>query len=436
MNSFGNITARLPDLPVWLESLVLTLAVPVVGLLFNRQDPLFLKASFPWLWFGPLLAALRYGMAPGISGVALLAVMLYGGDAAGLISSGFPLHFLLGGALLVMLAGQFSSVWSNRLRRADQLSRHAAERFEQLSRAYFMVRHSHDRLEQNLVSRPVTLRQAMVELRRLLADQGGAIGKELAGELMVILAHYCSLSSAAIYAVRDGLPDQQPLATCGNGAPCQPDDLLLRSALESGTTAYQAVNRLTADQQSIYLVAAPLRSSSGTIAGVLLVRDMPFMALHRETLQILGVLLAYAADHLESARVARTILTVFPDCPVGFGAELVKMVHLRQDLDITSCLVVITLQPHPHLTLICQLLERQQRGLDHSWRRDLGWGVQFVTLMPFSGISAVEGFQSRLESILKNQLQLTLKSDGISFNYCLLSAEDPLVQLASLLSGE
>ncbi|MBV5350492.1 hypothetical protein JZU71_05070, partial [bacterium] len=70
--------------------------------------------------------------------------------------------------------------------------------------------------------------------------------------------------------------------------------------MESGTTAYQSVNRLGAGQQSDYLVAAPIRTSSGLILGLLLVTDMPFMALHRETLQILGVLLSYAADHVEA----------------------------------------------------------------------------------------------------------------------------------------
>ncbi len=428
--------SRFPKLVPWLETLVLTLVVPLAGILLNKHDPLFTKAEFPWLWFGPLLVALRYGIAPALSSVSLLAILWFVFSLSGLLSGVFPLHFILGGALIALITGQFSSIWSTRLRRSDQLSRHASERFQQLSRAYFMVRHSHDRLEQNLVSRPVTLRQAMMELRRLLADGGGLISRELAGELMVILAHYCSLSSASLYAVENGKPALEPLAQCGKGAPCHPDDLLLRSAIESGTTAYQTVNRLADSQHSCYLVAAPLRTSSGQIIGLLLVSDMPFMALHRETLQILGVLLAYAADQVEAVGIARSIITVYPDCPSVFGSELVKMTHLQRDLDIVSTLIVIKLQPGPHLNELCQILERQQRGLDHGWRRDLGWGVQFVTLMPFSGPSALEGYQSRLNGVLKSQLQLTLQSGGITFKYTIVSGEEPLLQLANLLAEE
>ena len=420
----------------WLETLGLTLLIPLVGVALNRDDPFFVKAEFPWLWFGPLLVALRYGIAPALSSVSLVALLWFGGIATGVASGAFPLHFMLGGALLALLAGQFSSSWSTRLRRSDQLSRHASERFQQLSRAYFMVRHSHDRLEQNLVSRPVTLRQAMMELRRLLAEKGGVVSPELAGELMVILAHYCSLSSAAIYAVRNGMPDSMPLAQCGQGAPCMPEDLLLHSAIESGTTAYQAANRLGEGQHSSYLVAAPLCTSSGQVLGILLVTDMPFMALHRETLQILGVLLAYAADHIEAAIIAKSLITIYPDCPSVFGAELVKMTHLKRDLDIVSTLVLINLQPGPRLDELCQVLERQQRGLDHGWRRDLGWGVQFVTLMPFTGPAAMEGYQARLNEVLKSQFKLTLQSAGIALKYAVVSGDEPPLQLANLLTEE
>ncbi len=428
--------SRFPKLVPWFESLALTLLIPAVGMLFNPDDPYFIKAEFKWLWFGPLLVALRYGIAPALASVSLLVGFWQIALLVGHTTVTLPLHYLLGGSLLVLIAGQFSTVWTTRLRRSEQLSRHAEERFEQLSRAYFMVRHSHDRLEQNLVSRPVTLRQAMMELRRLLAETGGEVSPELAGELLVILAHYCVLSSAAIYAVRDGNPGAEALAQCGQGAPCDPEDLLVRSALEAGTTVYQAANRLKENQQSRYLVVAPIRTSTGQMLGLLVVADMPFMALHRETLQILGVLLAYAADHVEASRIARTILLVYPDCPTVFGAELVKMIRLKRDLDVTSTLVAISLHPGPRLDELCQLLERQQRGLDHSWRRELGWGVQFVILMPFTGPAAIEGYQARLNEALQHHYQMTLASAAMTFRSTLVSGEEPHLQMAHLLSEE
>ena len=420
----------------WIETVGITLLAPAIGTLLDSSDPLFLLTPFPWLWFGPLLVALRYGIAPALTSVSLLALLWLLLSWNGLTKDVFPLNFMLGGALLALISGQFSSVWSNRLRRSDQLSRHATERFEQLSRAYFMVRLSHDRLEQNLISRPVTLRQGMTELRNLMTNTVGVLDAATSEELMAILVNYCSLGSAALHPVLQGKIVKEPLAKCGQEVPCFPEDLLLRSAMESGNTAYQSADRLREEQHSQYLVAAPMVTSSGNLIGMLLVTDMPFMALQRETLQILGVLLAYAADHVEAANSARQLLMIYPDCPTIFGAELFKMVRLRRDLEISSALMVISIAPNPRLEEICLMFERQLRGLDHGWRRDLGWAVQFAILMPFSGPASTEGYLARLTAIVHKQFNLDLKSAGISCKAVFLTAEEPMLQLAELLVEE
>ncbi len=428
--------SRLQKAVPWLETIGITLMAPAIGALLDSSDPFFLRAPFPWLWFGPLLVALRYGISQALTSVSMLALLWLGLSWNGLIENVFPLNSMLGGVLMSLIAGQFSSVWSNRLRRSDQLSRHATERFEQLSRAYFMVRLSHDRLEQNLISRPVTLRQAMTELRRLMANTGAALNAAMAAELMSILVNYCSLISAALYPVQSGRLLPEPLAKCGLEVPCLPNDLLLHSAMESGHSAYQSADRLREEQHSRYLVAAPMTTSSGKLLGVLLVTDMPFMALHRETLQILGVLLAYAADHVEAAGSAGQLLTIYPDCPSVFAAELFKMVRLRRDLEISSALMVVSLGPHPRREEICLMLERQLRGLDHGWRRDLGWAVQFAILMPFAGPAATEGYMARLGAALHKQFNIGFDGDGVSCRFAFLTAEEPILQLSELLADE
>lgn len=418
----------------WLEALLLTAGVLVVGFFFNRSDPFFVHGHFPWIWFAPLLIALRYGIAPGMVTVISICLTYLAMLRLGLLTGDFPTTFMLGGVLLTLISGQFSTIWDQRLRRATQLSSHAGERFEQLSRAYFMVRLSHDRLEQNLISRPVTLRDAMMDLRMLLAVRGGKLDKETGTALISILVHYCSLESATLYPCDQGVPQDKPLASCGRGAPLHQDDLLLCSVLEKGTTAYQSVDRISTGAHSSYLVAAPLYTSTGNMLAVLLISEMPFLSLHRETLQILGVLLAYAADHAEAAVTARSILTIYPDCPLMFACELIKMIRLKRDLDVSTSLVIVNISPTPRLEQLCMALERQQRGLDHTWRRNLGWGVQFVTLMPFSGMAAVEGYLSRFDSMLLKQFGISVGTEGISTNSYQVGSGEPFQQLAELLA--
>jgi len=417
----------------WLEVAVITCGLFLFCRYLNPADPFFVQGQFPWPWIAPLLLSLRYGIAAGMTSAFLLVGVLLAMVWEGGTSAQLPNGYILGGLLTVLISGQFSSVWNKRLRRATVLGSHAGERFEQLSKAYFMVRLSHDRLEQNLISRPVTLRGAMTELRGLLAREGGELNERSARALMAILVHYCRLGSAAIYPCVDGRVSDQVLASCGRGAPLDRGDLLLGSALESGNTIYQAVNRLEPDERSSYLVAAPIRTSSGDMPGILLISDMPFLALERETLQIMAVILTYFADHAGAAGVTQEILAIFPDCPVMFAAELAKMVRLRRDLEIGSVLAVIEVPQGPRQDEICVRMERLQRGLDHSWRHNTPDLVQFVTLMPFSGPAGVEGFKTRMREVLRKNYGLSFDQDGLRFRSRLVTPDEPQQLLVELL---
>lgn len=401
-----------PEVVKWLETVAITGVFLAAGYFFNGGDPFFVSNRFPWIVFAPVLIALRYGLGPCLFSVACMIVLQIGMQNRDMLPYALPVDQMLGGGLLAAVCGQFSSIWQQRLRRSDQLGTHAIERAQQVSRAYFMTRLSHDQMEQKLISKPVTLRQAMLELRSSLARQGGNINGAVAGELLSILSHYCSLESAAIYPVVDGKVTAEAAASCGRGAPCDPDDMLLVSAMESGHTVYQSVNKLSAGQRSNYLVVSPMMSSSGELLAVLLITEMPFLSLQRENLQIMGVLLAYCVEHVVAARVASDILAVYPTCNPVFASELIKMHQLSVQLSIESTLALLHVHANPRMDEIALLMEKRQRGLDHVWRLELADGVALLTLMPFSGVTGGEGYVARISKLLRERFDITM-NDGI-----------------------
>jgi len=119
-----------------------------------------------------------------------------------------------------------------------------------------------------------------------------------------------------------------------------------------------------------------------------------------------------------------------------FAAELFKMTRLRRDLDVNSALVMVSVRPNVRMHELCAMLERQQRGLDHAWRRDLGWGVQFVTLMPFAAPTAIEGYLARLNDVLLHDFGVKLGDGAITARSLVVAADDPVSQLADLLADE
>src|SRR4030095_13184922 len=99
---------------LWLEALL----IPVIGIalcyLASPGDPFFVnKGEFPWTWFAPVLVALRYGVMAGITSPAVLLVAWFFIAPA---DAEFPKLYFLAGVILVMIAGEYSTTWTTRLR--------------------------------------------------------------------------------------------------------------------------------------------------------------------------------------------------------------------------------------------------------------------------------------------------------------------------------
>ena len=414
MKPVAPATTRLRVVMPWVESLALTAIPLAIGLGFYPEDPFTIHAPFPWIWLGAVLVALRYGIGYSLVPLIVNVAAFYLAQRQGLVAAGFPKVFFIGGVMLTMLCGQFSTLWNARLRRATQLSDHAEDRLEQLSRAFYVLRVSHDRMEQNLIIRPVTLRGALIDLRRLLAIHGGELNSDIAGRLLSLLSQYCSIECAAIHRLDGRHLEHTPVAVIGTTSPPVSSDELVRRVFEEGATSYHAVSELSSDEQSRYRVVAPLRVSDGRTLGMLLVEKMPFLALNRENLQVLGVLLGYFADQTHAAVTAGAILTAWPDCPPIFAGEVIKLARLRKEFGIESSLVAIAMGSDPRREQVISRIVRLQRGLDYLWRTHIDDREFVITLMPFAGTVAVEGYLARIGTLLENDFGIPLDPPLIS----------------------
>src|SRR5215203_3553053 len=101
-----------------------------------------------------------------------------------------------------MITGEYSTTWRTRLRRVGELNAYLTERFTRIMNQLNVLRLSHDALEHDLITQPATLRDALYELRMLMAvRQPSLAGTKLpaAQEILVLLAHHCQLEAAAVY---------------------------------------------------------------------------------------------------------------------------------------------------------------------------------------------------------------------------------------------
>lgn len=405
------------------ETVLLSLLALALGLAANPDDPLWTQAAFPWPWLAPVVAALRYGPLAGLGGATLLLLAWLGLNFDH--HDRFPQVYFLGGLILVMLVGEFSSLWQSGTRRAEIMQVYLDQRLEHLVRQYYLLRLSHDRLEQELIGRPMSMRDALSALR----STGGS--PEGATMLLRLLSQYCQLESAALYAVADETLATQPLASIGKMPELRRQDPLVEQALETRKLCH--ISQTLANQpHSQYLVAAPLLDLGGTIYGMLVIDEMPFFSLQEENLQTINLLLGYYTDGLATQALSEPVVQALPECPPDFAFESQRLWHVHQITQVGSVIVALEFLPRAIERDLPQQIVRLKRELDEIWLCEGPERHVLALLMPLGDQATAEGYITRLERWSEQRSGQPLSESGVFPHVILLNATPPIEALARI----
>lgn len=416
---------------VWAEILLLPLAGLALAVWLSRAAP-FTVSPYPWLWLIPLLLGLRYGLAAAALATLTLAVAGVAAQRFGISGEAPPLIQLVGGALAALSAGQYSSRWRQQLSAGKARTDYTEQRLESLTRAFFITRLSHDRLEEALITQPVTLRSAMEALRGLSAEALAGISAAGADALLQLLAQYCRFEAAALHLYSDGRLGNEPIAAIGPPAMLVPTDPLLTYALEHDQTTYHSIDQLDEPQPGgHYRAVFPLIDAAGAELGVLVVRDLPLLALTEENLTVATAILQYFADESWAAAQTVSLHRSLPGCPAVFGHELIKLQHLHQRSGVRSTLVALRARTAEAEASALDAVYTIRRGLDLYWREPFGPpAAGMLILLPLAGPATTRGFLERIDSVLRARgLERGLEAAGFSVVQVPVDRRPPLALL-------
>ena len=369
-----------PIFAPWAESLAVVILFMIASALLH--DPLSLQSPFPWIWFAPILIALRYGLWPSQASIVLLVGTYLYYDPNAILSTGFQL-FVLGGFLLTVICVMFQNRWGKKIEDMQEIAQYLEKRTQSTADAYHVVSLAYQRLEQQYVVQPVTLRSSLLELREMLARQNidaqksGPLAKFatsskvqedeersiIFNRFLNILALHCSLETAAIFPVHNEKIILDPITSIGKNTPPTQEDFLIQSCIETKTVAYVKAKTILQGHYSNYLLAAPFLNQANDIEAILLIESMPFLSLNDENIGIIDVLIQYfTAGH--TIKNAALILDNYPECPVDFANELQRLMQLQKKTLQDSAVVAFILAPHPHQDDYLFKLQLEKRGLD------------------------------------------------------------------------
>ncbi|MDO9420302.1 MAG: PelD GGDEF domain-containing protein [Herminiimonas sp.] len=409
------------------ESAIAMLIALAIGRIFVPEDPLFLNAGFPYAWILPIVIALRYGTLLGVfSALLILADWLafYGGFlSSGAITHAFPQAFFLGGLLLIFIVGQFGDIWAGRMARAHSVNGYLSDRLSTLTKNHFLLKISHERLENDLLTKPTTLRTALLQMREVTLQQHDVEDLPGASQFLQFAAHACQLESAAMYALRDGR--LMTASTAAVGVPFELDitDPLVTACLEKNTLAHLQTSSLR-DGTSDYIACVPLLSGAEDVVGIVVVKHMPFLSLNQDNLQFLLILAGYYADGARPVAAVSSLLAEVPNCPQDFALEYIRLSRLERDAGVASIIVALTFSPGDLQETLFSHMRRMVRALDVSWRIKSGENLCLFVLMPLTDDDALSGYLLRAERSLQAQFGLDFSRAHIAFQSVLINSVD------------
>jgi hypothetical protein len=332
------------------------------------------------------------------------------------------------------VCGEYGAAWRSRLRRSTEVSAYLEDRVERVTRRLYLLRLSHERLEQELISRPATMRDALAQLRMRLLAQTGDGPLRGAEPFLQFLAQPCQLEAAALYAADEGRPGFTRVAALGDPPELARDDPLLAFVLENGGVAHIRTDAIVSTATTPHIVVAPIAAGNGRLLGVLAVSRMPFFALTQDTLQLMGVLLGSYADNLEGGAGLASVASALPDAPEEFVDELARLIRIQRDFGVGSHMVVILFGDSPSALDAHQLVLRQRRSPDVVWSpQGTSNLAAFVNILPVSGSASVDGYLLRTETSLRDTFAMGFQDLRIRTYVIPLSEPDPVRTLVQKL---
>ena len=283
---------------------MITATIPVIGWLLHSGDPFFVQ-SFPWVLLAPVLLGLQNGFRYALaSSLCLLGGALISWRVGAEAMTSFPVSYALAVGLIGPVAGEYRDKWQRALNATSSENEEHKAKLDRFSRAHLLLEHSHDELEQRVAKGGPSLR-ALLERVRGDLERGAKNSLAGAGDsILRLFSHHAQVQMASVHPVRSkGSRGQdfdvvsEPVASLGKHPPVDVTHPMVIDSLETGELT--CVHRDSAASRGrTPLACVPLIDSTGMLHGVVLVHEMPFLAMRDEHMMLLATMGGRIGDWL------------------------------------------------------------------------------------------------------------------------------------------
>ena len=417
----------------YIEILLISMIIPVLGILLKPSDIFFLDTSFPWIILPPLLIALRYGTVNGMISLFLIAssLLLYIHLKGGSLSQ-FPLHVFSGMIILSLITGEIIESWKKRFQAQNDEKKYMQERLQQLDNAYRILQVSHGQLEDQFVSNTISLRKSLELVQTALPANKPNSLTLIANKMLDLLAQYEWLEIAGVYAIDSKIGIlEKPLATQGKMPMLIANDDLLNRALKTKkaislkkSTYLNAKNKINSN----LIAVIPIVDAQQKMWGVLAVKQMQFTEFHQQNINLLGLICSYTANLLSGMKVA----TKYSHWKQAF-TEIDSALRLIMHHNVDAHLLSFSFPKSTKQKDYCRFINTASSGLSQRWIIEDS-KLRLLIVMPLSNPKENHRYLKQLQQQFKREFKHSFKTAKIQIQAKYFHQYDEAKALADILS--
>lgn len=386
----------------YLETFVFVFGYIGIGYLINPDDICILNGKIAYILILLSIITLFHGFESGMIAITIFAFSIYFGYDE------FQYTQFFNAFMMTLIFGEFHYYWKRKLIKSKADTDYNALKLNELSRAFYTLKISHDQLEKNYVTRPMSLRNSMLDIKNLRGSK-----KEKFEQFLIILEKSFSVIDADIvYDNKSALSLEQNnikiIASSNQSDNVRMDDKLLEKCFNIQKPVFVSDEDI---EKSDYVAIIPAIDYNYIVA-LLLIKDIPFMSFNKENLTSIAILFEYFLDEIEKEDFLSKHNEVQFIVDESYRYEYLRMVDMYKLHNIDSSTIVIKTQDEIAVKKLYTLIEKLLRSLDMVTLIQKDGNFFISILFPLADKSASDGFFHRLKL---NAKDINLDMKGLEY---------------------
>ncbi len=394
------------------ETLAIVFIYLGIGYLIDPYDVCLVDGQVSYILILLAIVTLFHGFESGMITTAIIAFALW------YFYPSFQYVEFLVTLMMTLIFSQFHYYWSKKIKVATLDSDYRGTKLDELSKAFYTLKISHDQLEKNYIIKPMSIRNSIEQIlnNNNEIDQDDDIrdkSEQYHQRFLHLLEKSFNVQGAVIIYEKEGISNQtfSEITTDvvrGTGVEHSSlkedfSDYLVDKVVNHKKPIFisdkngEPSNR--EDKNSKYVAVIPALELN-KVVGLLLIEKMPFMAFNKENLTAISILLEYFFSEVRKKNVLHYLDEISVVKDQDFRFEYTRLKYLYTQYGVGSVVLVLRIDNELQATRIYEKIIKMLRSLDMVTMIPKN-GLYYITLLfPLHDNAAAVGYLNRLQNSL------------------------------------